>query len=448
MPGLKNGKEDSGRLQEDMIRSARTYYRRRYLIGIGILASVLLFLLLSFIMPKTYLSEGFYQLSDPSAEQQIPMFSVASEFLKSSKFLIFAQLKDMGLLDLQMFKDLDFKEPPSLFTLTIQEFKKYTSRFENYQEFFRFAENSGILSAQEFSDLKKYIRTSKKLSKRFEGMYALSKDDLKDVGKSIEEERNFISGVMLEMEAKSRNTANRYIQAFGRYIGFSTFQEKFHDYITTNLNESGVLIGRYDNYILQMRSLIKQLEVQRDRLKEVARKYPGFKQTETQMVLDFELNVQRFMSPIAQVVGVESRIVDLETLEGKVSREKKKSELFFAYFDGIKEIMDEKTVNGEELFRRMETHRDEFFKTKDLSDLEIREVFNTINTDIGRFRVLYSKTLRFITGPTLPEKPIWPKKSIMLILGFFAGVFIFIPLAYLLEFWERNKRLIKSNAVD
>ena len=226
MSDVKNDQTyDSGRLQEDLVRSARTYYRYRYLIGIGILSTIILFLLLSFILPKSYLSEGFFQLSDPTTEQQLLMFSVASEFLKSSKFLVFAQLKDMGLLDLQMFKDLDFKEPPSLFTLTIQEFKKYISRFENYQEFFLSAQISGILSSEEFSELKNYIKTSRKLSKRFEGMYALSKDDLRDVGKSLEEERNFISGVALEMEAKTRDTANRFVQVFGRYIGFSTFNK-------------------------------------------------------------------------------------------------------------------------------------------------------------------------------------------------------------------------------
>ena len=121
----------------DHFPDVRFFYRiirYRYLIGIGILSTIILFLLLSFILPKSYLSEGFFQLSDPTTEQQLLMFSVASEFLKSSKFLVFAQLKDMGLLDLQMFKDLDFKEPPSLFTLTIQEFKKYISRFENYRK--------------------------------------------------------------------------------------------------------------------------------------------------------------------------------------------------------------------------------------------------------------------------------------------------------------------------
>jgi hypothetical protein len=427
--------------EKEALNSFRIYYRRRFLILIGVLAAALLSIFLALVLPKAYLSEGFYQLSDPVTERTLPVFSVASEFLDSSKLLVFSQLKEAGLLE--MFKELEFdKEPPNLFLVTVQDFKKYSSRFENYQEFLRFAGMSGKLDEGELSRLKKEITSFRKLSKKFKEVYALSKDDLKDVGKSLEDEKNFISGVKLEMEGRSPSTALKYVQIFGEYIGFSSFHEKLFDYVTSHLNKFQSLRGRYDNYILRNRSLLARLNQQSARLKALEKKYPRSRNVQSQMVVDTEANSQRYISPLAQIVGAESRIVDVENLLEIFASEKRKAELFTQYFDGLRSVMEESAEGGERLLEKISSYKASFFQARDMDDLEIKEVFNSITTDIGRFHVLFSKTLRFISGPTYPDRHLRPRMSVVVSFGVFLGILFFVSLAFFLEFWQRNKRLM------
>lgn len=431
--------------QRDFINMFRVFYKRRILIISGVIFFTLLSFIISIILPKTYVSEGFFQLSDPSKEQRIALFSIASELLESSKSLVFSQLKEFGMLDMLNDYKLEFVEQRNLFMLTIQDFKKYSSRFEDCKRLLNFIKRDKNVKKNEFEYLQNNIRNPKQLSKLIEEVYALSKEDIKDVGKTLMNEKNYVVGVKLRMEANQGKTAFKFLNLFGEFVKFSTFHEKLFDYITSNLNEFKMIEGKYENYILRNKFVLKQLFKKRDKLKLLYRKYPAISKVDDQLIFNLEFNAQRYLSLRTQIIGVESRIVDMEKLLECLEVESKKIDLYYKFFSELKKIVDKKFISGFVLLSEIETLMNDYFKSKDLNDDKVKSVYNSLTTDISKFTILFSQAMRFISGPTLPEQPTRPKKSVITIIGFFISLLIFISLAFILEFWEKNKKYINKD---
>ena len=427
----------------DMVGILRALYKRKWLVVFGIPGFTAFALLLSLILPKTYRSEGFFQFSEPSREQTDVLFSTASRFLESSHLMVFSQLKELGMLE--MFKELklEVSEPLNFFVVSLQDFKKYSSSFRNYQEFLGFVKRNKLLEPKEFEYLRGHIKDSRQLAKLVQETYALSRDDLKNVGQTLTQEKNYIVGVELEMEAPQPKMAQRILTVLGQFIRFKIFYEKINEYMAANLNEFKSLAAKYDNYILNNQAVRQQLLKKRDSLQALYKKYPASASTAAWQVTGLKDNSERYLTLASQVIGAESQIIEMEQLLDSFKIEKRKSELYVAFFNELKNIAEKKYTNGEQLFKEITALSENFFNKGNADDPEARGVRNSIAIDLEKFNTLFYKTLRFISGPSLPEFPEWPRKSIFVIFGIFLGTLIFLATALILEFWSKNKGLIK-----
>jgi hypothetical protein len=444
MADQNNTPDSTGHYQGDMVGILHALFKRKWLVVFGIIGTTLLALVLAMILPKTYRSEGFFQFSDPSKEKLNPLFDVASQMLESSKLVVYSQLKDMGMLS--VLKELEFElpDPKDSFVISIQKFKKYSSAFGSYQAFLSFVKRNKLLDENEFKEILSRIRDSGQFSKLRNAIYALSRDDLKDVGQTLLREKNYVVGVELEFEASSTKSAQRSLAALGEFIRFSIFSEKIKEWAAKSFNESNITAARFSNYIITNQAALKQLQRKRERLQALYGKYPAFSKLENRQVVALGDDGDRYLSLVAQLVGVESRIIDLERLLATIEIERQKNLLFSKFFTELKKTLDKKPGSGARLSQTIETLKNEFFKKEDMNDPVTRSVLNSLNIDIDQLQTLYDKTLQFVSGPSRPTIPEWPRKSIFMIFGFFIGILIFISLALVLEFWEKHKSLIRE----
>ncbi|MCP5046017.1 MAG: hypothetical protein GY940_02525, partial [bacterium] len=295
---------------------------------------------------------------------------------------------------------------------------------------------------EEFESLKGLINTTGQFSKLILEIYALSRDDLKNVGQTLMQEKNYVVGVELQIDAHQAATAQRFLNALGAFIRYSIFVERFNEYTSLNLNESQILASRYDNYILSNRAVLEQLRQKRDSLQALYKKYPAFAKVDSRQVVDLEDNGERYLSLVTQIIGVESRIIDLERLLDSFGLERKRNLLYREFFSAVKKKLEAKPGSIEKLINSIHTLRAGFFRQP--GDPLSQSLSNSLDIDINRFDILFNKTLRFISGPTLPDIPEWPRKSIFLIFGFFLGVLVFVSIALILEFWEKHKAFIRD----
>ena len=446
----KKGNTDSGAPQSpindyraDLVGVLRALLKRKWLVVLGIPGFTVFALLLSLILPKTYRSEGFFQFSEPSREQTNVLFSTASRLLESSHLMVFSQLKELGMLEMLKDLKLEISEPMNFFVFSLQDFKKYSSGFRNYQAFFDFVKRNKLLDPTEYEYLRGHIKASRQLGKLVQEIYALSRDDMKNVGQTLMQEKNYIVGVELEMEAPQPKMAQRCLAVLGRFIGFNIFYEKINEYMAANLNEFTSLAAKYDNYILNNQVVRQQLFKKRESLQALYKKYPGTASTAAWQIMGTKDNSERYLTLASQIIGVESQIIELEQLLESFKIEKRKSEFYSAFLNELKNIVGKRHTNGDQLFKEITALKENFFNKENVDDPEARGVRNSIAIDLEKFNTLFYKTLRFISGPSLPEFPEWPRKAIFIIFGFFLGALIFISTALILEFWSKNKGLIK-----
>lgn len=442
MDHSQNGPVEPGTtvFERDFLDVLRALYRRRWLVIGGVLAAVVLSLLASMFTTKTYRSTGFFQLSDPYQSRISSVFSVASRFLESSQFLVLSQLKEAELLPvLEVLKDkeLPFGEAPNPYILTIQDFKKFFSRYRSAHDFLMFAERNGELAEGELGQLRV---AAGQLPRWISGVYALSRDEMKDIWRSLENQRNFVSGVNVRFDAPTPDLAKKGLSLLGDYIAFTTLQERVRDYVAANLSEFTLLAGRYGNDILRYRQLIGQLEKQKTDLLKLKQKYPGRTAAQSQL-MSLEGNGRRYLSVETQIIGLESRIIDLQAMIDSFAAEKKKAELYLGYFTQCKGLQLNGAVDGPSLLSTLEAFSEEFFKAHETIP-GTPDVRNSLATDLKRFAVLHEQSLRFVSGPTTPSAPVGPRKSVYLLFGLFLGCLIFVALALFLEFWKRHKDYI------
>ena len=94
------------------------------------------------------------------------------------------------------------------------------------------------------------------------------------------------------------------------------------------------------------------------------------------------------------------------------------------------------------MFEKTYQLKDSFFKNIDLKNSVNKEVYNKIIIDLDNYYHLFYETMRFGSGPTLPDKPIKPKKRIIVVILFFVSLFIFILSAFIIECRVNNKKNI------
>lgn len=430
--------------RNDLVSVLQVLFKRKILIISGVIAITILSLILSMTLPKVYRSEGFFQFSDPSKESQHPLFTVASQLLESSRMVMLSQLKDQGLLTMLKDLNIELDQPEHFHVVTIQHFKKYASAYGNYQDFLRFVKNGKELEAAEYDKLKGQIRTAGQFTGLTREIYALSRDDLKNVGQTLLQEKNYVVGVELFMEADTPQTAQRYLNVLGKFIGYSILSEKLNEFASGSLNESRMLVARYDNYIIDNQAALDQLKQKREKLQSLIKKYPSASKEGNRQVVDLGDDGQHYLSLTTQIIGVESRIIAVEQLLERFKLEQEKTHLYSAFFSQLKDKLDEGKKNLLPPLRIYDKAVSDYFTRKDLDTPVIRAVKNSLHVDFNRFDILANKTLQFVSPPTLPGIPEWPRKSIFVAFGFFISLILFCALAMALEFWKRHKNVIKG----
>lgn len=441
MPSQTNTPHD---YRNDLVSVLQVLFKRKVLIISGVIVVTVLSLILSLTLPKVYRSEGFFQFSDPSKESQNPLFTVASQLLESSRMVMLSQLKDQGLLTMLKDLNIELDQPEHFHVVTIQHFKKYASAYGNYQDFLRYVSHIKELEPVEYEKLKSQIRTAGQFTNLAREIYALSRDDLKNVGQTLLQEKNYVVGVELFMEGDTPKTAQRYLRVLGQFIGYSILSEKLNEYASGSLNESSMLMTRYDNYIIDNQAALERLKQKRDQLQALYKKYPAAGKQDNRQVVDLGDDGQHYLSLTTQIIGVESRIIAVQQLLEQFQLEREKTLLYTAFFSQLKDTLDEGKKALLPPLKVFEQTMDTFFTRQNLDSPVIRAVKNSLAVDLKRFDILAHKTLQFVSPPTLPGIPEWPRKSIFVAFGFIISLLIFCALAMALEFWKRHKNVIKG----
>ncbi len=203
-------------------------------------------------------------------------------------------------------------------------------------------------------------------------------------------------------------------------------------------------IRKFENDNLTTKFNLEQLSLKADRMKTIIKRYPLAGSAENRQVVSVGEGGYNYLSPATQLVGVESQVADLMEKSAKQTRNKEISQVNYNFFNEARKFFG-KDENGDLVYNNLVELQNQFFKNLDLNKDTNREVYNALLNDMEIIRYTFYESYRFVSEPNLPLKPVKPKKAMIVIITTILAFFVFVFLAFIIEWWKNNKSFIKEN---
>lgn len=423
----------------DLIQLVKILVRKKWFIIIGTLLFTLAVVGITFLMPRVYISSGFFQLSrgvDVDMKELKEIQDKIRDDLQTEK-------RDSLTLQNNMLLN-DALEDSSLLlkNVSLPDYKKYESRFTNPQQFIQFIHRLQKAGAENLDDLETSIRTADDIGQWLEPVHAYSKKELKDLAQTSKDLKNYVLGVLVNGEQHSPEKARAFVNTMGLFVKDNILYGKLSGYIGAQLNRAKTETGKFDVFIVKDEFKLNQLTEKRRIMTGVLKKYPGSKAMTGRELYSLENNGHRYLSPTAQLVGIESHIADLRENLALNGRNQQLAGVRIAFFTKAKEILTKETF-GESLLEKIVQLKKTFFTDQKVSPDVLREVKSSLEVDLGNF-INLNEEIRFISGPTLPRRAIKPRKALITAVALVVGFFLFIFLAFFTQWWTDNKKQITA----
>lgn len=399
----RNTKQDGALISPTDLLST-LWHARRMIIGMTVAGIVLG--VTSTIYWAKYKSEGFLQFGGP-----IP--------LQAEKTL----------------KTKDVKEAP--FGIQLSDYKRYSAAFGSRGRFDDFVHAAKLDNTPGIDILRKDITNERNLNAIIEPIFPFTKLDAKDLLEQPKDSSNNVIGLRISYNASNPEEAQRIVALLGRYTVDTIVYLIYTDTLRFKHLEITAKITKLDNDIIASKQKLAEYGRRIKDLKQIVARYPKADVQNTSQVVTVTDENSRYLSPVTQLMTAEVEASTAEEIIYQAKREQQQYLLLRDYYDIAKATLDA-NKSGEAVLRALEACKERAFKTKDLNDELVKEVYNKITVDNQNSINLYLEKSRFIAGPSLPENRT-TRLSTSLVVGALLGLFLGCLIALGRQWWAANR---------
>jgi LPS O-antigen subunit length determinant protein (WzzB/FepE family) len=375
----------------DLVSLFLIIWKRRKLIVFGTLGITLLAAIYSFMIPKGYLSTGFYQLG--------------ADGMPNAKF------KN----SLTLFYDPD----------RLEIFANHEKKFTLWEK------------------INESFKTSENIKKRIKPVFTHTKEDVREIGNLPSDQKNVVVGVDLSYEADISRNAHDVVSFLGDYMRNCLNYIKVFNYIQDGYNNADSELAKNENVIISNQFELLQYTNKALDIQAIMKKYPESARIEDRQLVSIQEGGYHYLSPVTQLVGIESNLADIRRKLAELERTQEKLMLCKEFFSNCMAMVEKADKNGDFMLSQLSIIKNDFFKNHDVSKDSTKEVFNNISIDIQGFERININN-RFVSGPSIPEKHIKPNKRVIVMVTFFASFFLLVMMTFILEWWQKNKEIIQT----
>lgn len=378
----------------DLTRFIRTLWKRKWLILGGTALVTLLAAAITLVLPKVYRSGGFFQLSGYTQRISVP----------------------------------EYKKSSSLFTSPIR--------------FIRFAREKKLFQGEELQKLMGIYGDPDELAKAVSPIFSYSREDVRETGQGSPEV-NYVLGTTIYAENHSADSARQTVYTLGLFLRDCILYRKLNDYVNNKYNEASSILRKIENMIIDANFNLDLQKRKKEELKLILGRYPDAGKYGSREIIPPGDAGYRYLSPVTQLVGVESTIADFKGALIVYQRDREKNLVDLEISTKAKEIV-ERNRFGEMAFLEIMSFADGFFKAKGLAQGFRQTAANQFYIEMEVYRTLFYEDMRFLSGPPFPAKVVRPWKRLIVVIAFFLSFFFFLFIAMASEWWQKNKKLITS----
>ncbi len=159
---------------------------------------------------------------------------------------------------------------------------------------------------------------------------------------------------------------------------------------------------------------IQQAQNRAISLKKIVASYPESARREAQQVVDVRKDNEKFMSPLAQLVGAESEIIEIREKVLKLDREIEQ-QTFAKAMVGDAEAAVNQARSGSESVLKLSTVITDFAK-RVKTEAE-REKLLSLAADVSQITARFLSQAQFVAKPSVPANPERPRPLMVMTLG-------------------------------
>jgi len=416
---MENTYADNG--DEIMLNSIfAVIWKKKIIITLVTFVATFLAAAICIVIPKSYRSEGFFQLGNPSYKYSDVIITPAK--MSENK-------KQEGRRSIGV---------------TLSNYKSSSSQFLDPNRLYSKAMQEKLFSEEDLYHIKNEFKSALDIEKAIKPVYTFAKDDARDISQLPQDESNSVLGLKISQDAHTSEKAMGYVLFLGRYVRDCLLYVTLYNYVVDGYSNSVAATNKIENDISGIKFQLSQNTNKKKDIEAILSHYPEAAQIESRQLVSLQDGGSRFLSPITQLVGIESNIADLRRDLAGLEREGEKCSIRKQFFSQIYERLHTIGDSGEVLYSLLKSKSHEIFSDKDLNIDETKEVLNSFNISLQEFDFIFNKNSRFISGPTLPTEPFKPRIIIIVIGTFFSSLFLMIVVAIIMHWWKCNKQFIIS----
>lgn len=323
------------------------------------------------------------------------------------------------------------------------DLKGYMSIFQNPEGFLRFVREGKYFDEKQLRRLTTKFKEPKDLAKWLRPVYSYTRDDIKELGKISKDEVNFVLGLKISSEETSPERAVHFVKVLGEFIQDSIRFVKLFDLARRKYNGAIDGLQKNANLILEQDFQLRQLEKKRVEIQSILRRYPDAGKMENWQVISVDNSGYRYLSPVAQLIGIESNIADVNRIIALYQREKKRAEIEIELFSRLKDFC-ERNHSGQLVWTECTKLKNDFFAKRDMEDDVLRGVYNELSSTLTQLHGYFTEEIGYGGDLPLPKDPVAPKRRIIVLVTFLASFLFFVAWSLWLDWWTRNKKTIVS----
>ena len=231
-------------------------------------------------------------------------------------------------------------------------------------------------------------------------VYPFTKSELKDLPESANKDVTAgIAAIKVSFKAHTAELAQRGVYLIGDFLRDTAILMNYRDNVITKYSEYSSTQRKYENSVIDTKYQLAQLEIKRAGMQKILRDYPDSAKSDGRQLVSISEGSSRFLSPITQLVALESTIMEQTQNLPKILRDQHINSLYLRYYEKVLGLLD-KSDSGETFLKQLPELRESL--KLNLDDEVEKMVDNNIALENEGAQAFYFKKIRFVGVPTKP----------------------------------------------
>ena len=281
--------------------------------------------------------------------------------------------------------------------ITLQEFKTAYPQLDA-EHFRHFLAKRGIAPDGQAARLVRLITAPQSRTDLLAPVYGATRADLRELGDQSKPVENLALAIQIVYGASSPDDATKGTRILGDFVGEALFTSEAASLLTKRREQFESRQLTLDNRLMLARFSVGTTGDKIKQLQAIRREFPDVADSAGRQVVSVADGGARYLSPNAQLVGLESTLAALQEEIAMYERARNVSRLLAAHYAKALDLASGDLLS-DQLIAALAKTIDTSFASGG-TDIERAEARNDALLDLQALRALREQGLRFASGPT------------------------------------------------